>query len=199
MPYAYKLNGQWAEAIGAIQTDAGSFPPGWAEAATADERTAAGFVEIAEGQLAPTNQQRKTGEEIADVGGVPTRRGVFEDLLVADRKADLLAAIRATRWTHEQAGFTGPNGHVRADDATQGKITGAIQLLSLTGGASLDWEVAPGFFATILAADVNAMGVAIGQHVQACFTRSRQLTEAVLAATSHAQLDAIDINTGWPT
>lgn len=126
--------------------------------------------------------------------------GAFVPKPLEERKAVLLAAVRAARWRHEQAGFTGPNGHVRADDATQAKVTGAVQLFALSPALTgLDWELAPGVFATVSRADVEGMGVLIGLHVQACFTRSRQLSEAVLAATTHAELDLINLEEGWPT
>jgi hypothetical protein len=126
--------------------------------------------------------------------------GAFAPKPLEERKAALLAAVRDARWRHEQAGFTGPNGRVRPDDATQAKVTGAVQLFALRPTLiGLDWELAPGVFATVSRADVEAMGVLIGLHVQACFTRSRQLSEAVLAATTHAELDLIDLEDGWPT
>lgn len=200
MPYAYQQAGQWCEILGAFATDDGSYPPGWAEAATPAERAAAGIVAISFGQLDPLPHQRKVGDdELVDVGGVPTRRGVFETISLDARKANMLAAIRDARWQHEQAGFTGPAGPVRSDDATQGKVTGAVQLFDLNPDlTTLDWELAPGVFASVTKAQLTDMGVAIGAHVQACFTRSRQLTEAVLAAATHAELTTLDLESGWP-
>jgi hypothetical protein len=201
MAFAYLQDGQWVEATGFVTIGDLAYPPGWAEAADPAARAEAGFAEIVIGQTDPLPHQVKTGEELVDVGGQPMRRGIFDVIALADRKAAMLVAIRAARWAHEQGGFTGPQGPVRTDDATQAKITGAVALMGLMGEnpPPLDWELSPGVFASITLPQLKGLAVLIGQHVQTCFTRSRQLSEAVMAATKHTDLSAIDIETGWPS
>jgi hypothetical protein len=204
MTHAVLINGVWREIVGPFEDadgtqHAANVPELW----SAEELEAIGVKPLVDrtGEPVP-GSQRVMGVELVDVEGAPTKILTVEPVDVAGRRGPLLAKIRDTRWTHEQAGFTGPNGHVRTDDPTQGKVTGAVQLFTLNPAlTALDWEVAPGVFATIPRASVEAMGVAIGLHVQACFTRSRQLTEAVLAATTHTQLDTIEaqIEEGWPS
>lgn len=199
MAFAHLMNGHWSEIAGAFSTDIGGYPPGWAEGSAHEERAAAGVHEIVEAVTEPLAHQRLLGVELVDVGGEPTRRSVFEDLTLQEHQAAMLAAIRDRRWTHEQAGFIGPAGPVRTDDKTQSKLTGALVMFGRdTSLSTLDWELAPGVWATVTEADVAGMGVLVGQHVQACFTRSRELSEAVLAAGTHAGLNAIDITAGWP-
>lgn len=198
--YAHKLDGVWTEIAGAFTNDEGSFPPGWAEGVSGKERALAGVAEIAETNTDPKSHQRLIGVELADVGGVPMRAGIYEDLTLAERQAVFQNQVRQARWQHEQGGFTTPAGRARSDDATQSKITGALVMFDTDPDLkTLDWELAPGVWASATQADVAAMGVLVGQHVQACFTRSRQLCEAAQAATKHADLTALDLTAGWPS
>jgi hypothetical protein len=63
---------------------------------------------------------------------------------------------------------------------------------------SIDWEAQPGVFAALDLDTLEAVGKAIGAHVQACFSRSKQLCEAAMAAADAEELAAVDIEAGWP-
>jgi len=47
-------------------------------------------------------------------------------------------------------------------------------------------------------AAVEAIAAAVGHHVEACFSRERELAEQVAAGQSVAQMEAVDISAGWP-
>jgi hypothetical protein len=119
-------------------------------------------------------------------------------LPLPDFKAVLTGMIRNLRWFREQAGFEGADGHVATDAETQGRLTNTVTYMDKGAVASVDWERAPGVFAALSAQDVADLAVAVGAHVQACFTQSRVLTEAVQVATTPEALSAIDIHAGWP-
>lgn len=118
---------------------------------------------------------------------------------LADRKIAATDAIRSERWTREESGTTVNGLPIKTDDESQRKIAGAVQLFdkdpTLT---AIDFEAQPGVWVTLNKAQMEAIGVAAGRHVQACFTQSKALMTAVSAAGTHAALDAIDIGAGWP-
>lgn len=45
---------------------------------------------------------------------------------------------------------------------------------------------------------MKSIGVAVDRHVQACFSNAKTLSAAIYNAVDKAELDAIDINAGWP-
>lgn len=203
--YARLLDGKWTI------IDEGGFTVGSGDEAisyprivldvwTADQLAEIGVYAVQPAASYNAAAYRVLGTTIEDNGvGRPIYVNDLAVTPLADRKEGVLEAIRAARYAHEQGGFTTGQGRMRSDDVTQAKITGAVSLFSLDPTLmSLDWELAPGVFASVSAAQVQDMGILIGRHVQACFTRSRQLTEAVLAASTHAELSAIDLENGWP-
>jgi len=117
----------------------------------------------------------------------------------AGRKEALQAAIAAKRWAVETGGTVAMGVGVRTDEVGQAKLTGAIALFdhdpTLT---TIDWEATPGVWVTLDGPTVRGLGVIVGRHIQSCFSHARQLSEAVTAADTHADLDAIDIEAGWP-
>jgi hypothetical protein len=117
-----------------------------------------------------------------------------------DERIDFLqAAVRNRRWEAETSGVVVGGAPIRTDETSQNKIAGAVNLFAndptLT---SIDWEAQPGVWVTLDQATMLAIGVAVGRHIQACFSNAKALSEAVAAAEDSADLDAIDIEAGWP-
>lgn len=116
-----------------------------------------------------------------------------------ERKAALMDAVRARRKEVEQGGIEVGGFPVRTDESSQSKIDNAIKLLEEDPTLPyIDWEGLPGVWAQVDLATLKAIGLAVGRHVQACFSYSRTLWEAIEAAEDDAALDAIDIAAGWP-
>lgn len=112
------------------------------------------------------------------------------------RKQD---AVRTLRWRKETGGVDFGGTRVRSDETSQSKINGLVSLFDKDPSLSAsDWEATPGQWVEIDRDTAVAMGIAVGRHVQACFSRARILSEAITAAESEAELAAIDIETGWP-
>lgn len=139
--------------------------------------------QMVNGQVVPL-----TDEEIAAL--IPS---------VADRKTQMLAALAARRFVAEEAGTNRLGSPMATDRITQVKLTGAYVKASADNAYSVRWKVAPGLFVTLDAANIIAIGDAVAGYVQDCFDREDELTTAILAASTHGGLDAIDINTGWPS
>ncbi|PBC02676.1 DUF4376 domain-containing protein [Mesorhizobium sp. WSM3860] len=116
-----------------------------------------------------------------------------------ESRAAKLAALAEKRWKVETGGTIVGGVPVRTDANSQAKITGAVLLFGndpeLT---AIDWEAQPGVWVTVDAATMKSIGVAIGRHVQACFSRAKALSAEIVAAFDSAALDAVDIESGWP-
>lgn len=114
-------------------------------------------------------------------------------------KAAALQAVRDRRWQAENAGVTVGGVRIRTDERTQAKVSGALQLMELNPAIeALDWEATPGVFAALDQSALVAVGLAIGAHVQACFTNSKVLSLAIAAAEDAEALTAINLQAGWP-
>ncbi|MGV6876803.1 DUF4376 domain-containing protein, partial [Pseudochelatococcus sp. B33] len=115
------------------------------------------------------------------------------------RRAALADAVREKRWEVETGGTIVNSVPIRTDVGSQGKIADAVALLErdldLT---TVDFEAQPGIWVSLDLPMLTAIGIAVGRHVQAAYSRSRALHEAIEAAESIEALEAIDIQSGWP-
>lgn len=109
-----------------------------------------------------------------------------------------LEALAARRYAAEEAGTTLPDGTVIATDRiTQGKVTAAyIKAKEDPAYGVADWKIATGVFISLTGPEIIAIADAIEAHVQACFTRERELTDALMANLTDIAL--VDIDAGWP-
>ncbi len=118
---------------------------------------------------------------------------------LAQAKADKLDQLRNLRWQKSVGGMTFNGMAIRTDDASQAKIAGLVALFEKAPGlATSDFEAQPNVWVTFDQATANALGVAVGLHVQACFSNQRTLAALIDAAGSFADLEEIDIAAGWP-
>lgn len=165
---------------------------------TDEERAARGLYEVDDSPTPPPDsvlligEVRRVGEEVVfytEYGEIP-----WEQI-----RDDKLQRSRALRKEKEEAGIVFAGAPIQTDDKTQAKITGASSLFdndpTLT---SVDWEAQPGIWIAVDKPTVKALGVAVGRYVQGCFSRSRALAEALNAASGRAEVDAIDVESGWP-
>lgn len=122
-----------------------------------------------------------------------------------ERREEALTLLAQKRWEMETGGVMldlgGVDVPIRTDEVGQAKITGAIALFDNDPTmTSVDWEAQPGIWATLDAGTIRAVGVAVGRHIQACFSRARVISEAIQTAGTHAAMDTAiaEIETGWP-
>lgn len=173
----------------------------WAETAlerwSPAERFARGFRPIVE---PPTPFGfKKLGSKLEMDGAQVVDIGELEAVPFETLKAELYEAVRAKRWEVETAGIEVAGERVATDEKAQGKISGAVLLLDKDPARQVvNWEAQPGVWVALDRPTVEALGVAVGAHVQDCFDRCFALWEEIQAAQSHEDLQSIDIQGGWP-
>ena len=101
------------------------------------------------------------------------------------------------RWMVETGGVTLGETFVNTDRDTQAKLIAARIMAKEDATYSVNWKLPTGFV-TLDAPTIIAIADGVRAHVQAAFDREKALLSEIEAATTHAALDAIDINTGWP-
>lgn len=102
------------------------------------------------------------------------------------------------RWRVETGGLIVSGTSVRTDEKSQSKLSGAIQLLAAdTSITAVDWEAQQGVWVTIDVATLTAIGVAVGRHVQACFSTLKAIQAEIEAGTitTFAEIEAA----AWPS
>lgn len=114
-------------------------------------------------------------------------------------KTEKLEALRRRRIEARDSGIVVSGTAIPTDEETRFVLT-AARLKTVTDDpfSVPDWKVGNGVFASLTQAQIIAISDAVAAHVQACFTRERQLTDLINAATTSAVLDAIDVDAGWP-
>jgi hypothetical protein len=104
------------------------------------------------------------------------------------------AEVRRARDRAEFGGFTWDGSRFDSDALSQQRITAAVTLAMMNSAFSIDWTLADNTVRTLTAADMIAVGVALGQHVNACHERARVLRggiENVLTAEELGEADAL--------
>ena len=92
-----------------------------------------------------------------------------------DLKDARWAEVRRERDRAEFSGFNWDGSRFDSDALSQQRITGAVTLAMMNAAFSIDWTLADNTVRTLTAADMIAVGVALGQHVNACPERARVL------------------------
>ena len=110
---------------------------------------------------------------------------------LAELKADAQSRLASRRWQAETGGMMFNGTPVATDDRSKALIYGAR-------GRSVKFKTASGQFAPLSASETEALADAVADHVQACFDRESDLLDAINAAETVEELEAVDINTGWP-
>lgn len=110
-------------------------------------------------------------------------------------------AVRADlanlRWRHETGGVTVGGAIIRTDRESQGLVNGGYAMALRYPDRPIRFK-GDGGFVMLSAAQMIAIGDAVGTHVQMCFAHEGDLDDAIDAAATPAALAAIDIESGWP-
>ncbi len=157
----------------------------------------------------PTDPPEVEPGEVAERDGIELVEGVWrwkwiaqpgtaEDL--ARAKVDALDYLRELRWQKSVGGMTFNGLPIRTDEASRANISGLVALFREDPDKeTADFEAQPNVWVTFDRATAVALGVAVGRHVQECFSRQRVLAGLIDAAESFAALAAIDVYAGWPS
>lgn len=114
------------------------------------------------------------------------------------KKLDALAVQRVAKMSVLSA----TAGLINMDDGTRATISSYAQTAALANQAglpfSITWRLLDNTYVELDASAMIRLSLEVTSHVSACHAYSFQLKDKIEAATTVAELEAIDINTGWP-
>jgi hypothetical protein len=125
---------------------------------------------------------------------------VWDDASLSWIDGRTLAELKAAKWEEikdarsvaEYGGFVWEDSVFDSDPSSQQKIIGASQMASLNPATFLiDWTLADNSVRTLNATEMNAVGVALGEHVNAQYVHARELRQQIEAATTKEQVALI--------
>lgn len=133
--------------------------------------------------------------------GWPIVDGAVEPPGPAALRADMLTALAERRWRIEVGGVTLPTGAtVRTDRESQALINGAAQLAAREPDQTVSFKAQTGWV-DLTAAEVEAIAVAVAQHVRQCFRREKEIAALLDGAATVGELLTVwaaEIDAGWP-
>ena len=100
--------------------------------------------------------------------------------------------IAQARYNAEIAGVTSNGVLIKTDRETQAVLTAACLQAYIDSGYSLNWKTGDGTFVSLPAEKIMAFGTAVRSHVQSCFDHEAELLPLIEAATTEAELEAIN-------
>lgn len=115
-----------------------------------------------------------------------------------DARARMVDALRDRRNQAVYAGITYLGYPIATDDLTQQRITSAALSATVDPTVDFKWKVADGRFAVFTAAEMLALSRQMRDYIQVCFVHEANLLSDIEAATTTAELRAIDITANWP-
>lgn len=98
--------------------------------------------------------------------------------------------VKQSRTAAEYGGFTWDGSVFDSDQVSQARINGAVTLATQDGGFNVNWTLADNTVRILSAVDVIAVGVALGQHVNACHEKARVLRAQIEAAATVEDIEA---------
>lgn len=116
-------------------------------------------------------------------------------------------AVKAIKMKRDGIQFGGvewsPDGGVttyivQTDKDSQAKLSGAVVRTDKKNSAQQAWRMKDNSVVVLNKVKFDDMAVAVGDHVDACYVRQAELEALVEAASTAAEVDAIDIQSGWP-
>ena len=110
---------------------------------------------------------------------------------LSDLQAAKWAQIKRDRDEAEFGGFTWDGSPFDSDAISQSRIQGAVQLAAMAPGFTIDWTLANNSVRNLSAADLAAVGVALGLHVGTQHAKARVLRAQIEAATTADEVDAV--------
>lgn len=119
------------------------------------------------------------GKVVSLINGIPT---ISDAPVTAPTIAKLKAYAAAKRYAIETGGVTIDGVTVDTSRESQTMITGATAYVAANPDATITFKAVSGWV-DLTAAQVTAIGAAVGAHVQACFTAEAAVDTAIDAGT----------------
>jgi hypothetical protein len=156
-----------------------------------------------------------TAEEIADAGYVEapdppsitrheilswygTQWVVTDPRTLESAKELRLQDLKAVRQSSEK-NFTWNGTPIYLDDKTQSRLDAGLKGLELSPSSQISWEVTTGVFVDFNLASMQSLALAAWNHIRLCFINAKTITTQINNCTTIAEIDAVDIEVGWPT
>lgn len=117
---------------------------------------------------------------------------------VIAKKASLKDQATNKREQVETGGTTIGGVPVKTDAGSQAKLTGALNFVGRNPNRVIKWKTAAGTFAPLNKAAIEAISDGVGEFVAKCFDAEAAHYTAIDVLTTPAQVNAYDVNTGWP-
>lgn len=112
---------------------------------------------------------------------------------VAELRRQALSRLSERRWSAETAG-------VLVDGTLYPTTREARSTLSLysSTGSDVRWKAGSRKWISLSPDDAQRVASAIGEHVAACFKNEERLEGVIIEADTVADIEAIDLDQGWP-
>ena len=173
-----------------VAEDGTQYPAGFFRNATAEQRTAVGITEVAD-----TVQDKNENFWFVSLEADGTFNAIPKP--ISDAKDYVKSQVAARRFGAEIQGVTLNGTSIATDRDSQSMIGNAYASLKNGLIASVNFKSQSGFVSLDLAS-FEPVARAVAEHIQACFTAEQVHVAAIDALTTHAEVEAYDISTGWP-
>lgn len=118
---------------------------------------------------------------------------------IASVKDDMKNEASQKRYTVETSGIEFQGSRINTERSSQALINGAVVRGLIDQSAIIEWKTEDGGKLELTAEMAKAVGIAVSTHVETCFSRELALIAEIDACTTIEQLQAVDIDSGWPT
>lgn len=123
---------------------------------------------------------------------------------IAEVRQRLMETLRQRFATELAKGCESPKGRVDCDDKAVQRVTSAVVMadkLAELGLPDVDenWTMFDQSVVPHSRGELTALGLAIGAGFRACFSNKQTLENQLDAATTVAELNAVNLDSGWPT
>lgn len=110
-----------------------------------------------------------------------------------DRKIQMKADAADIRWKRETGGITFNGIPVSTDSESQTKLISVFVLASQNPSFSVTWKGTDGKFYPLSSTQIIDMVGAVRQHIQDAFNWEAQVVAEIDSATTHSQLDSVQL------
>lgn len=124
---------------------------------------------------------------------------IVRPVALEEARAAKLASLAQTLTEAQAAGTTFGGDRFATDNDSQLKFMGILLGAMLDPAYEIEFKTLDKTYVRFGHDEVIALCMTVKAHVTACFQNDRRLTEAIKAAGTVEELDAIDVSAGWPT
>ncbi|WP_429139263.1 DUF4376 domain-containing protein [Aeromonas veronii] len=125
--------------------------------------------------------------------------GEFHPPIATNRTANkLLADVSLKRWLVETGGILVAGIPIKTDRESQAQIFSVYASLNIGIINDTVWKNADGSFVMATISQMEPIAKAVAEHVRACFAAEETHFTSIYALQNQADIDAYDIDAGWP-